>query len=133
MPRSFPAGCLTLVVLFGAETAHPQAADVAKGPVTYEKKDSSGRLLSRIVFNPDGTIRHSAIAYGLRAARIEVEVDLDKVRDPLVSKRETYDEEGRIVEREDMKVLDGQRTTTLTTFTYDAAGNQTTKVERKEP
>jgi hypothetical protein len=94
-------------------------------PVTYEKKDASGRLVSRIVFKPDGTIHHSSTAYGPRAARLTVEWDLDPVRDPVAEKRERFDEDGRIVERYEALKQDGTRTRTRTTFSYDASGRQT--------
>lgn len=101
------------------------AAPSEKQPVTYEKKDASGRLVARIVFKPDGTIHHSSTAYGPRAARMTVEWDLDPVRDPVAEKRERFDEDGRIVERYEALQRDGAKTRTRTNFSYDASGRQT--------
>ena len=103
------------------------AQDEVKQPVTYEKKDASGRLVTRIVFNPDGTIHHSTIAYGPRASKLTIDLDLDPVRDPVAEKREQFDEEGRIVERYEALKQDGTSTKTRTIYSYDASGRQTSR------
>jgi hypothetical protein len=123
---------LSLVALMASGTAPSQSIeDVgnAKPPVIHEKKDASGRLLRQVVFNADGTIHHLAIIYGPRASKITINVALDAVRDPVAETRETLDEDGRIVEREDMTVTDGVQVKTRTKYNYDPAGRQTTTIE----
>jgi hypothetical protein len=124
------SACL-VVTLVGSTSARPQDEAPPKQHAVYEKKDDQGRLLSRVVFNVDGTLRHTAFIYGQRAAKVAIDVEFDRVRDPQKEKRETFDEDGRIVERKETVVQDGQRVKTTTTYEYDAAGRQTirTKVE----
>ena len=123
------ASCLAATALVASPALATQRADDPKPPVTYEKRDPHGRLLFRVVFNPDGTLHHSGVAYGERAARITVSVDFDMKREPIAETRETYDPDGRIVEREDMTVNDGVEVRTRATYSYDAAGRQTTKID----
>jgi hypothetical protein len=86
-----PTRTLCLVFAFAvASSLKPAITPVSasdKQPVTYEKKDASGRLVTRIVFKLDGTIHHSSVAYGPHAAKLTVEVDLDEVREPVTEKR----------------------------------------------
>lgn len=121
--------CFATAVVVVAQPAIPQDTGKAKPPVTHEKRDPQGRVLSRITFNPDGTIHHMAVAYGPRASKLTVNVDLNAVRDTVAETRETFDEDGRIVKRDDMTVTDGVTVKARTQYTYDAAGRQTTKTD----
>jgi len=116
---------ITLATALPLQPGIARAAPSDKQPVTYEKKDAGGRLVTRIVFNPDGTIHHSAVVYGPRASKMTIDLDLDQVRDPVAEKRERFDEDGRIVERYEALKRDGTSTKTRTTYSYDAAGRQT--------
>jgi YD repeat-containing protein len=111
--------------LLGAHA--PCIAERAAQPAVYEKKDGDGRILFRVIFRPDGRLNHSAFSYGTGAARVAVEVELDQRRELIREKRETFDEDGRITEREETTVQDSRRQNTRTTFEYDAAGNQTSR------
>jgi hypothetical protein len=126
---SLRASCFAAAIVAVTQLASAQDTGTAKPPVIHEKKDASGRLITRVVFNPDGTIHHTAIAYGPRASKLTINVDLDAVREPIAQTRETLDEDGRIVEREDMTVTDGVKLKIRTKYNYDAAGRQTTKTE----
>jgi YD repeat-containing protein len=111
--------------LFGGNS--PSIAERAAQPAVYEKKDGDGRLLFRVTFKPDGTLTHSAFSYGTGAAQVAVEAELDQRRELIRQKRETFDQDGRITEREETTVEDGRSQKTRTTFEYDAAGNQTSR------
>src|SRR5262245_59101470 len=122
--KMFVALCLGAALSGGNA---PSFADSATPSTVYEKKDGDGRILFRILFRPDGTLNHRAFAYGVGAARVAVEVDLDRRREVIRQTRETFDQEGRITEREETAVQDGRSQKTRTTFEYDAAGNQTSR------
>jgi YD repeat-containing protein len=105
--------------------AVPQDAGRTPQPVTYEKKDAQGRLLTRITFNPDGTVHRRAVLYGPGAAKLTIDAELDTARVPTSEKRETLDKDGRLVERMEIAVRDGNTVKTRTTYAYDAEGRQT--------
>lgn len=120
----FVAICMGATVL-GANS--PSTAESGAPPTVYEKKDDEGRILFRITFKPDGTLNHSAFSYGVGASRVAVEAELDQRREVIRQKRETFDQDGRITERDETTVQDGRSQKTRTTFEYDAAGNQTSR------
>lgn len=122
-------GAFAATLLALSQLGVTQDTGSPKQPVVHEKKDANGRLVRRIVFNPDGTIHHMAVMFGPRASKTTVEVDLDLVREPYGEKRETLDEEGRLVERQEMSVVDGVKVRTRTKYSYDDAGRQTTKTD----
>lgn len=126
MRSGIRACCLAITFTALFQPAMAQQPPNDKQPVVHEKKDANGRLVRRIVFNPDGTIHHMAVLYGLGASKTTIDLDLDQVREPFAEKRETLDQEGRLVEREEMSTVDGQKVRTRTKYSYDAAGRQTT-------
>lgn len=110
----------------GAQTTPPA------GPVVHERKDDKGRLVARVVFNPDGTIHHTFVAYGSEKARLTIDEDLDLVRKPRHSLRERTDDNGRLVEREEASVKDGKKTVRRTKVRYDAQGRPTSETQITE-
>lgn len=98
----------------------------------FEKKDSQGRLISRVTFRPDGTMTHLAVAFGLESEKLTVQEDLDQKRDAVRRLREQTDRRGRPLEREETTFEGGRRVTKHTKFTYDAHGRQTSETKITE-
>jgi hypothetical protein len=109
--------------------AVPASPEESRWPVVYERKDGKGRVLSRIVFQHDGTIQRQTFAYGKGSTRLTLDEDLDASRLSVRRVQEKFDDRGRIAEREVTSDKDGRRKGKRTTYRYDAADNQTSETE----
>lgn len=119
--------CLTASVTLAQSPAPSEGA-----PVAHEKKDTAGRVISRVTFRPDGTVTHFGVAYGPEAEKLTVEEDLDQKRDAVRKFREKTDRRGRPVEREEMTMVGGRKVSKRTKFKYDAKGRQTAETQVTE-
>jgi hypothetical protein len=126
----------SLVVVGFAVTASASIAQSPSAtpgaPVTHERKDDEGRLISRVTFRQDGTLTHLAVAYGPESEKLIIEEDLDQKREAVRRSREKTDRKGRPVEREEMTVEGGRKLTKRTKFKYDAQGRQTAETQVTE-
>jgi hypothetical protein len=121
-------GCAALAAsALALPPAPPSAA-----PVSYEKKDSQGRVITSVTFHPDGTVSHSATAFGQESEKLIAEEELDQKHEPVRRIREKTDRKGRLVEREEMATEHGRRITKRTQFKYDAKGRQTVETQVTE-
>jgi len=53
--------------------------------VVHERKDTKGRIVSRVVFAQDGTIHREVFRYGQGSAKLTLDEDLDGSRAPRAS------------------------------------------------
>jgi len=117
----------TFLILSGLAKAEPPSRN--PWPVVHERKDTRGRVVSRVVFEQDGSIHREAFFYGKGSAKLTLDEDLDASRTSQRRVQETFDESGRIAEREETSDKDGKRKGKRATFRYDEAGRQTSETK----
>jgi hypothetical protein len=134
MPIPSRVGVYSLLLCVAtASSATAQQRSPERKPAVHELKDAKGRLLRRVVFNADETLHVVAFIYGARDAMITFDEELDAARNSVKKLKETFDERGRIVEREESSLApDGRRKGTLTKFTYDAEGRRSAETKTLE-
>jgi hypothetical protein len=118
---------LAVVFLMLSSLAEAQPPSRNPWPVVHERKDARGRVVSRVVFQQDGTIHRESFVYGGGSAKRTLDEDLDASRTSLRRVQETYDEQGRLAEREETSDKEGRRKGKRTIFRYDHAGRQTSE------
>jgi len=81
--RSSSATAALVLILSSLAVAEPPRRDL--WPVVHERKDTKGRIVSRVVFAQDGTIHREVFRYGQGSAKLTLDEDLDGSRAPRAS------------------------------------------------
>ena len=119
---------VVLLTLFSPLALQAEVTKDASGRPVLESRDASGRVLSRIVLEADGSRHVTSTEYWPESQVARRTVDENADGTGRVTKRVTqeFDEGGRLQERKDVAVdAAGKQQGTRTRYSYDAKGART--------